>query len=111
MLQTTRIAIDPIGQRYDFIILPSPGDGRFGRTRRRTPKRHIAALTHHHIGAGRIVENVGWNCQNNQHQRQVIENNVPTSTHRQRPGSPFAISSDQCLSGTCTTHGPIPECL
>jgi len=57
-----KLTLGPIWQGYQFATFASPGYRRSWRSRRGALEGYVGALTYYHIGAGRIVQNVGGNC-------------------------------------------------
>ena len=55
----------PVAQGDGFTTLTTPGDTGLGWSRRGAPERHVRSLSHNHVRAGRIVQDVRWNCNQN----------------------------------------------
>jgi len=57
-----QLTLGAIWQRYQFATFASPGYRRSWRSRGGTLEGYVGALTYYHIGAGRVVQYVGWHC-------------------------------------------------
>ena len=52
----------PVAQGNTFSPLTTPGDTGLGCARRGASERHVCSLSHHHVRAGRVIQDVRRNC-------------------------------------------------
>jgi hypothetical protein len=51
-----------VAQGNSFTPLTTPGDTGLRCARRGATERHVCPLSHNHVRAGRVVQDVRWNC-------------------------------------------------
>jgi hypothetical protein len=52
----------PVAQGDCFASLATPDNTGLGWARRGAAERHVGSLSHYHVRAGRVVQDVRWNC-------------------------------------------------